>query len=85
MDETGINLDMPGNWTIDDKGAKHVSLKTNNNEKTRISCPITISMYGSLLPSFVILKGQGKKRLIKKIPDNIIIAYAGKDRPSWMT
>ena len=56
MDETPIFLNMPPSKTIAKKGSKTVFIRTQNQEKVRISVLLTIAADGTKLPPFVIFK-----------------------------
>ena len=71
MDETPIFLNMPPSKTIAKKGSKTVFIRTQNQEKVRISVLLTIAADGTKLPPFVIFKdrkhGKNEENL-KKLP-----------------
>lgn len=77
MDETPIWIDMPGNYTLETKGAKTVSMKTTGHEKSRITVMLSALADGTKLPPMVLLKGV---RLPKEIPTGIIVQMTPK---SW--
>ena len=71
MDETPIFLNMPPSKTIAKKGSKTVFIRSQNQEKVRISVLLTIAADGTKLPPFVIFKdkkhGKNEENL-KKLP-----------------
>ena len=61
MEETALNYNMPPNITINKIGANTIVIKTQRQEKTRISVILAICGNGDKLPPYIIFKG-GKKR-----------------------
>ena len=57
MDETPIWLDMPGNYTIDPKGTKTVTIATTGHEKTRFTIKLAAFADGTKLKPLVLFKG----------------------------
>lgn len=77
MDETPIWVDMPGNSTLHQAGAKTVSMKTTGNEKTRITVMLAAMADGTKLNPLVLFKGV---RPPKEIPNGIQVKMMPK---SW--
>lgn len=63
MDETPLFLNMLSNKTITQKGDKNVVIRTQNQEKLRITCILIICADGDKLPSYLYLNL--KQRIIK--------------------
>src|SRR5688572_11207624 len=61
MDETPITFDLPNNISINDLGARTVSIRTTGHEKTNFTVVLTCMADGTKLPPIVIFK-------LKKIP-----------------
>ena len=57
MDETALQLNMPFHKTVHKVGAKTVSIKTQRQEKCRISFILSICSNGDKLKPFIIIKG----------------------------
>lgn len=57
MDETPVWIDMPGEYTIEQKGAKTVSMGSTGCEKSRITVCLTAMGDGAKLLPLVLLKG----------------------------
>jgi hypothetical protein len=55
-DETAIYLDMPPNYTLENKGVKEVILKTTGYEKLCLTVMLAATDDGRKLPPFLILK-----------------------------
>ena len=58
MDETPIWMDMPGNYTIEPRGTKTVSLVTTGHEKTRFTVKLAAMADGTKLKPLVLFKGR---------------------------
>ncbi|KAJ4446805.1 hypothetical protein ANN_13503 [Periplaneta americana] len=79
-DETPVFWDMPSNMTVDNKGAKSISLRTTGNEKQRITVMLAVTADGGKLPPYVILK---RKTMPKQnLPKGLVIRCQEK---GWMT
>ena len=65
MDETPIFFNMYPNKTIAKKGNKHVLIKTQSQEKCKVSVILYITADGEKLPSFLIFKAK-EEGYIKK-------------------
>lgn len=79
-DETPVFWDMPSNMTVDNKGAKSISLRTTGNEKQRITVMLAVTADGGKLPPYVILK---RKTMPKEnLPKGLVIRCQEK---GWMT
>ena len=64
MDETAIWADMPGNSTIEVRGAHTVQIATTGHDKQRITICLAAFADGTKLKPFVVFKG---KRILKEI------------------
>ena len=69
MDETPFLFNMLSSNIIDHKGKKSIIIKTQNQEKLRISALLCILANGSKLPSYLIYKGNEDSTLLKKVLD----------------
>ncbi|KAJ4426354.1 hypothetical protein ANN_27168 [Periplaneta americana] len=79
-DETPVFWDIPSNMTVDNKGAKSISLRTTGNEKQRITVMLAVTADGGKLPPYVILK---RKTMPKEnLPKGLVIRCQEK---GWMT
>jgi hypothetical protein len=58
IDETGIFLNLVYNNTINKAGDKNILIKTNGQEKMRITVILGISEIGTKLPPYIIFKGR---------------------------
>jgi hypothetical protein len=61
MDETPMTFDLPSNTTVDEMGAKTISIRTTGHEKTNFTVVLTCMADGTKLSPLVIFK-------LKKIP-----------------
>ena len=59
MDETPMCFDLPGNRTIDHKGAKTIQIRTTGNEKTHFTVVLACMANGTKLKPMVIFKRKG--------------------------
>ena len=65
---------MVPNKVIAQKGEKNVVVRTQNQERIRITCLLTIYADGNKLPSYIIFKGKNiNNRSMNKIKNNIYI------------
>jgi len=55
-DETAIYLDIPSNYTLENKGVKEVLLKTTGYEKLHLTVMLAATADGRKLPPLLILK-----------------------------
>ena len=71
MDETPLYLNMILNKVIAQKGEKNVVVRTQNQERIRISCLLTIWADGDKLPPYIIFKGKNiNNRNMNEIKNN---------------
>lgn len=71
MDETSLYLNMILNKVIAQKGEKNVVVRTQNQERIRISCLLTIWADGDKLPPYIIFKGKNiNNRNMNEIKNN---------------
>ena len=61
MDETPVTFDLPSNITIDETGARSISIRTTGHEKTNFTVVLSCMADGMKLPPLIIFK-------LKKIP-----------------
>jgi hypothetical protein len=55
-DQTPVYFDMPSNITVNEKGAKRVSIRGTGNENARITVMLGILAEGCKLPPYVSLR-----------------------------
>ena len=67
MDETALQLNMPFHKTVHKVGAKTISIKTQRQEKCRISLILSICSNGEKLKPLIILKGAKNGRIYKNL------------------
>ena len=65
MDETPLYLNMVPNKTIARKGTKNVVIRTNNQEKIRVTCILSVCADGDKLSPYIIFKGKNSYSLSK--------------------
>ncbi|KAL5475173.1 hypothetical protein EMCRGX_G027240 [Ephydatia muelleri] len=80
MDETAIWADMPGNSTIEVRGAHTVQISTTGHDKQRITICLAAFADGTKLKPFVVFKG---KRIPKEI-SNVHAAVIKMSDNGWM-
>jgi hypothetical protein len=56
MDETAIWADIPGETTIETRGARHVPVLTTGHEKVRITVYLAALGDGRKLPPMIVFK-----------------------------
>ena len=80
-DQTPVFFDMPSNYTINEKGAKEVRLRTTGGEKMRMTVMLAITADGRKLPPYIIFK---RKTIPKgeRFPKGAVIRAQEK---GWMT
>lgn len=80
MDETPVLFDLPSNYTVDNKGAKTVFVKTTGHEKNRFTVVLACMADGTSLPPTIIFK---RKSLPKgaKFPSGVVVRAHEK---GWM-
>ena len=71
MNEVSISRDIPGNKTVNLKGAKQVSLGTTGNEKSHFTIMLSVTVDGTKLAPLVIFKR--KTKLKGLFPHKLII------------
>lgn len=79
-DETPVFFDMVSNNTVNEIGAKTVTIKTTGNEKLRVSVMLTALADGTKLPPYMILKRKTMPK--EKFPKGIFVRCQEK---GWMT
>jgi hypothetical protein len=65
MDETAIWADMPGESTIEVRGARHVPVLSTSHEKTRITICLAAVADGRKFPPLIVFKGKRMPRELK--------------------
>ena len=80
MDETAIWADMPGNSTIEVRGAHTVQIATTGHDKQRITICLAAFGDGTKLKPFIVFKG---KRIPKEI-SNVHAAVIKMSDNGWM-
>lgn len=79
MDEVPLTFDVPSNRTVNEKGAKTVSIKTSGHEKTHYTVVLACCADGTKLPPMLIFK---RKTLPKeKLPSGVFVHVQDK---GWM-
>jgi hypothetical protein len=56
MDETPISFDLPANTTVNEWGARSVSIRTTGHEKTNFTVVLSCMADGTKLPPIIIFK-----------------------------
>ena len=67
IDETGLFLNLVYNNTINKTGEQNIIIKTNGQEKMRITVILCITALGSKLPPYIIFKGRQNAIIRKKL------------------
>lgn len=80
-DETAVYLDMPRPTTVNEVGAKEVTIRTTGHEKLRVTVMLCITADGRKLPPYLILK---RKTLPKGEPFPKDVAVRCQAQ-GWMT
>lgn len=70
MDETPVWIDMPGDYTLETKGVKTVTMGSTGHEKSRITVCLAAMGDGTKLPPLVLWKGV---RPLKDVPLGIYV------------
>lgn len=71
MDETLLTLNIPPNYVIEKKGNKNIIIRTQNQEKCRLSVLLTILSNGLKLPPLLIFKSAKNGNLYNELANNI--------------
>jgi transposase-like protein len=79
MDETPVTFDLPSNTTIDETGARSVSIRTTGHEKTNFTVVLTCMADGTKLPPLIIFKLKNIPR--GNFPPEVIIRA---NQTGWM-
>ena len=56
MDKTPVSFDLPYNTTIDERGARSVSIRTTGHERTNFTVVLTCMVDGTKPPPLIIFK-----------------------------
>ena len=74
MDETPLYLNMVPNKVIAQNEEKNLVIRTQNQERIRITCLLTVCTDGDKLSPYIIFKGKNiNNRSMNKIKNNIYI------------
>ena len=65
MDETALQYNMPSNKTVHKLGAKTITIKTQQQEKLRISLNLAICTNRKKLKPYIIFKGTKNGEIFK--------------------
>ena len=79
MDETPVYVDIPGNYTLERKGMKSITMASTGHEKEKLTVMLAAMADGTKLLPLVILKGVRRPRDVD-IPAGIVVVMAPK---SW--
>jgi len=79
MDETPVSFDLPSNTTIDELGARSVSIRTTGHEKANFTVVLTCMADGTKLPPLIIFKLKNVPR--GNFPPEVIIRA---NKIGWM-
>lgn len=79
MDETPVSFDLPTNTTVDELGARSVSIRTTGHERTNFTVVLTCMADGTKLPPLIIFKLKNIPR--GNFPPGVIIRTNQK---GWM-
>ena len=79
MDETPVYVDIPGNYTLERKGMKSITMASTGHEKEKLTVMLAAMADGTKLLPMVVLKGVRRPRDID-IPAGIVVVMAPK---SW--
>ena len=71
MDEVPMSFDMPGNFTVDQKGAEDIRITTTGSEKCNFTVILCVTADGGKLSPMVIFKRKTIPN--EKFPNGIII------------
>lgn len=69
MDQTGINYENIPSRTIDFAGSREIAVKSQNNEKKRLTLFSLINAAGELFPQFAVIKGARDARIHDEVRD----------------
>ena len=73
-DQTPLYLNMVPNKIISQKGEKNVAVRTQNQDKIRITCLLSICVDEDKLAPYIIFKGKNSNnKYFKKLKKNIYI------------
>ncbi|GBB83249.1 hypothetical protein RclHR1_01000005 [Rhizophagus clarus] len=79
MDETPVSFDLPANITVDELGARSVSIRTTGHERSNFTVVLTCMADGTKLPPLIIFKI--KNILRGNFPPEVIIRA---NKKGWM-
>ena len=81
MDETGLQLDMPGSTTLETQGTRSVGIKTTGHEKDRFTVVLGARADGSKMQPLIIFKGKRKDKSLQNFTGVVIEMQDN----AWMT
>ena len=83
MDETSVWDDMVSNTTVDDVGAKSISLKTTGHEKVMVSVCLAAKADGTKLKPMIVFRGAKRetKALAEEFKNRCVVASS---KNAWM-
>ena len=67
MDETALMYNQPFNKTIQKIGQRTITIPTQKQDKSRISCKLSINAEGDILKPYIIFKGAQKGKIYKSL------------------
>ena len=70
MDETPIFLNMPISKIIVKRGSKQAIIKTQGQEKYRVTVILSILAYGGKLPPLIIFKAKNTGKIYKSLKED---------------
>lgn len=74
FDEIPVSFDIPGNYTVDFKGTKHIKISTNGSEKSNFTVVLCITADGNKCDPFVIFKRKTIPEEVKNLKGIIVCA-----------
>jgi transposase-like protein len=74
FDEVPVSFDMPGNYTVDFKGTKHIKISTNWAEKSNFTVVLCITADENKCDPFVIFKRKTIPEEVKDVKGIIVCA-----------
>lgn len=64
MDQTAMFFSMKPRTTIDEKGARTITVRDTKNGDTRVTVAVSITADGQVLKPFIVMKGNGSVCLV---------------------
>jgi hypothetical protein len=72
MDKTDLWLDMSGNTTLQEKGARTVAIKTTGHDRDRFTCILGARANGFKLPPLIVFKGKRKDKSLQNVTGIVV-------------